>query len=73
MRDLAALWLKQGKTEQVKKLVLETLEVFRSRYVARESIGALLMLRDALERNLASLELLQMVAQVLERDSTEAG
>jgi tetratricopeptide (TPR) repeat protein len=70
--ELAAVWLRQGRTEEVRRLVLETLEVFRSRYVARESIAALLMLRDALERDLATLELVAMVASVLEQHAPEA-
>lgn len=70
--ELAAVWLRQGRTEEVQQLVLETLEVFRSRYVARESIAALLMLRDALERDRASLELVAMVASVLEQHAPEA-
>ncbi|MEA2562418.1 MAG: hypothetical protein QOH06_3922 [Acidobacteriota bacterium] len=70
--ELAAIWLRQGKTEAVRNLVTETLEVFRSRYVARESIAALLMLRDALERDLATLELVAMVASVLEQHAPEA-
>ncbi len=70
--ELAAVWLRQGKTEAVRSLVTETLEVFRSRYVARESIAALLMLRDALERDRATLELVAMVASVLEQHAPEA-
>lgn len=70
--ELAAVWLRQGRTDEVKRLVLETLEVFRSRYVARESIAALLMLRDALEHDRASLELVAMVASVLEQHAPEA-
>jgi tetratricopeptide (TPR) repeat protein len=70
--ELAAIWLRQGRTEEVKHLILETLEVFRSRYVARESIAALLMLRDALERDLATLDLVAMVASVLEQNAPEA-
>lgn len=70
--DLATVWLRQGRTDEVKRLVLETLEVFRSRYVARESIAALLMLRDALDRDRATLELVAMVASVLEQHSPEA-
>lgn len=69
--ELAAVWLRQGRTEEVKRLILETLEVFRSRYVARESIAALLMLRDALERDLATLELVAMVSSVLEQHAPE--
>ncbi|MFL6199166.1 MAG: hypothetical protein ACJ76J_08320, partial [Thermoanaerobaculia bacterium] len=69
--ELAAIWLRQGRTEEVKRLVLETLEVFRSCYVARESIAALLLLRDALERDRATLELVAMVASVLEQHAPE--
>lgn len=70
--ELAAVWLRQGRTEEVKRLIIETLDVFRSRYVARESIAALLMLRDALERDRASLELVAMVASVLEQHAPDA-
>jgi hypothetical protein len=70
--DVAAIWMRQGRIDKVKRLVLELLEVFRARYVARESIAALLMLRDALDRDRASLELLAMVASVLEQHSPEA-
>lgn len=69
--ELAAVWLRQGRNDEVKRLVLETLEVFRSRYVARESIAALLLLRDALERDRATLELVAMVASVLEQHAPE--
>jgi len=69
--ELAAIWLRQGRTEEVRLLVLEMLEVFRSRYVARESIAALLLLRDALERDRATLELVAMVASVLEQHAPE--
>lgn len=70
--ELASVWLQQGKAEAVRNLVKETLEVFRSRYVARESIAALLMLRDALERDRATLELVAMVVRVLEQHAPEA-
>lgn len=69
--ELAAVWLRQGRTDEVRRLVTETLEVFRSRYVARESIAALLMLRDALERDRATLELVALVTSVLEQHAPE--
>lgn len=69
--ELVVVWLRQGRNDEVKRLVLETLEVFRSRYVARESIAALLLLRDALDRDRATLELVAMVASVLEQHAPE--
>ncbi len=65
--DLAALWLQQGRTAEVRQLVTGMLEVFRARYVAREAIAAVLMLRDAAERDEATLDLLRVVAGILER------
>ena len=70
--DLAEIWLRQGRTREMKELVLETLEVFRSRYVARESIVALLMLRDALDRDLATSELITLVKGALEQHAPKA-
>jgi tetratricopeptide (TPR) repeat protein len=70
--ELAAVWLRQGKTGEVKSLVTRILEVFRSRYVARESIAALLMLRDALERDRATLELVTLVSSVIEQHQVDA-
>lgn len=70
--DLAEIWLRQGRTREMKALILETLDVFRSRYVARESIAALLMLRDALDRDVATIELLAMVKMVLEQHAPKA-
>lgn len=65
--DLAEIWLRQGRTREVKDLVLETLAIFRARYVARDSIAALLLLRDALDRDLATLELVALVRAALEQ------
>ncbi len=59
--DLAAIWLREGKRDKVRQLLQEMLETFRARYVARETIAALIMLRDAADRNELSLDLLEMI------------
>jgi hypothetical protein len=64
--ELAAIWLRKGRLSDVKQTVGEILEVFRSRHVARESIAALLMLREALARDRASHELILGVASLIE-------
>jgi tetratricopeptide (TPR) repeat protein len=64
--ELAALWLRQGRLADVKRMVGEILEVFRSRHVARETIAALLVLREAVERDRASQELILGVASLIE-------
>jgi tetratricopeptide (TPR) repeat protein len=74
--DLAALWLRKGRHSDVKRVVGEILEVFRTRHVARETIAALLMLRNALEKDRASLALIVGVAALIEQhqgDSLDNG
>jgi tetratricopeptide (TPR) repeat protein len=53
--DLAAVWLREGKRTKVRELLQEMLDIFRARYVAREGIAALVMLRDAADRNEVTL------------------
>jgi tetratricopeptide (TPR) repeat protein len=65
--DLAAVWLRQGKSAEVHRLASEMLDAFRARYIAREALASLLMLRDAAERNEATLDLIELVASVFER------
>ena len=60
--DLATLWLMQGKKAEVHRLVTEMLETFRARYIAREAIAALLMLREAVNRDEATVDLFQFVS-----------
>lgn len=70
--ELAAVWLRMGRLPEVKQLVAELLDVFRSRHVARESIAALLMLREALERDRVTRDLILSVASLLELHQDDA-
>ncbi len=63
--DLAAVWLQQGKTKQVRQLVEEMIAVFRALRIAREAVAALLILREACDRDAASLDQLRSVALLL--------
>lgn len=49
--DLVAVWLRQGRRTEVRQLLQEMLDRFRARYIAREGIAALIMLRKAAQRN----------------------
>jgi hypothetical protein len=72
--ELSALWLRNGRLSEVKRMVGEILDVFRSRHVARESIAAMLMLREALERDRATRDLILGVASLIElHQDDEAG
>jgi len=59
--ELAAVWLEQGKREEARRLLHEMLEIFRARYIAREAIAALIMLRDAADRDELTPDLLEMI------------
>lgn len=65
--DLAAVWLRNGRTSEIKAILDETVAVFRARKIRREAIGALLMLRAALEQEGATIALLRNVASELQR------
>lgn len=60
--DLGGLWLVQGRKVEAHRLVTEMLETFRARYIAREAIAALLMLREAVNRDEATVDLFQFVS-----------
>jgi len=65
--QLAAVWLRAGRTREIKGLVDEMVAIFRARNIRREAIGALLMLREACEREEATLALLRTVTGELQR------
>jgi tetratricopeptide (TPR) repeat protein len=65
--DLAGAWLRQGKTAQVRGLVAELFATFQAVGVEREAIVGILLLRDAVECEQATLELLELIATSLGR------
>lgn len=65
--DLAALWLKAGRTAEIRKLIDQTIAIFKARKIRREALGMLLVLRDALRQERATAELLRTVASDLLR------
>jgi hypothetical protein len=65
--DLAALWLHQGRTRETRSLIDEMVGVFRARNIRREALGALLMLREAVQKDQATTALLRSVAREFRR------
>jgi tetratricopeptide (TPR) repeat protein len=63
--DLAAAWLQQGKARQVRQLVEEMIAAFRALRIAREAVAALLLLREACDRDEATLDRVRTVAMLL--------
>jgi tetratricopeptide (TPR) repeat protein len=60
--DLAAVYLKAGKTDQVRRLAVETMPLFSSRNVKRELLVAWQLFKEAADRDIATLCLVGEVA-----------
>ena len=69
--DLAGVWLRQGRTSEVRGLVSEMAATFRVLGVEREAMSALHMLQDALDRDQATLEVLRLASGILRRLQNE--
>jgi hypothetical protein len=65
--DLAAVYVSQGRTEDVRRLAEETLTVFQAHNTHREAIAALLLFQDAARREQAGIELVHEVSGFLKR------
>jgi tetratricopeptide (TPR) repeat protein len=65
--DLTALWLGQGRTAEVKRLVNELVAVFHAHRIRREALGALLMLKEAVQQDRATVALIRTVSTELWR------
>lgn len=65
--DLATVWLRQGRTAELRELVEETLQTFQILGIHREAIAALLMIREAAAAERVTASLLRNVANQLLR------
>lgn len=71
--DLGEVWLRQGRTVELLKLLDELVAAFRVVGVEREALAALLMLRDALRRDAGDLDALRLAAAFLKRLKRDPG
>jgi tetratricopeptide (TPR) repeat protein len=71
--ELAALYARQGRTADLKRLAQEMLPIFSALQIHREALAALCFLRKALETERASLELVSRVADFLRRSEHDPG
>jgi tetratricopeptide (TPR) repeat protein len=65
--DLAAALLAQGKAGEAFDLILEAAEIFARLEIQREALMAVVLLRDAVEMETATLEMVEEVARFLRR------
>lgn len=71
--DLADIWLQSGRTSEVRELVEGIVSIFRVRRIAREALAALLLLREALLVDRASIDLLRAVQGYMKRFESQPG
>ncbi len=65
--ELAVVWMHQGRCAETAPMVSEAVEVFVALGIQREALGAVLVLREAFERGVATLGLLEKVVEFLRR------
>lgn len=65
--DLASLYLRQGRTAEIRQLVGEVVPIFQSRDVHRDALAAVLLLQRAVEMETLTLKTVEEVAQVIRR------
>lgn len=70
--DLAVLYLRQGRTAEVRRLAQEMIPLFESRAIHREALAALRLFHEAAARDAATVALAREAAAKL-RGTTPAG
>jgi tetratricopeptide (TPR) repeat protein len=65
--ELALVWMRQGCYEEAEQMVLEVCDVFIALRIQREAFGAIMILREAFERRMATQGLLEEVIGLLGR------
>lgn len=65
--DLAAVCLRRGDAAEAKRAAVAAIEVFQALQIHREALTAVLLLESALERGIATVALLEKVADFLRR------
>ncbi len=63
--DLAALYTRQGRTAEMRRLAREVLPIFQSRDLEREVLAALLVFEKAAEMDRVTLDLVQGLREYL--------
>jgi len=63
--DLAAVWLRQEKTEEARAQIEELVVTFRARRIAREALAAMLLLKESFQADRLTLTLIHSVRTYL--------
>jgi tetratricopeptide (TPR) repeat protein len=71
--DLALLYVHQERNAELKQLAIETLPIFTSLQIHREAMAAFLFLKQAVEAERVSIEVVTGIAEFLKRASADPG
>jgi hypothetical protein len=64
--EVAALYLEEGRTGEVKELAREMAEIFKAQGIAREALAALALFVEAAQQETATVELVRRVIRKVE-------
>lgn len=65
--DLSGLYLRQGRTAEVKRLAGQMVEAFKAQNVHREALAAVILFQQAAEQETATAELVTKLSEYLRR------
>lgn len=65
--ELASLYLRQGRTAEIRELARQLVPIFQSRDLHQEAIASLLLFQQAVERDALTLRLVEEVAAVVRK------
>ena len=71
--DLALVYREQGRFAEIAALAAEILKIFEAQGVQREAIAAVILLREAAEKEQVTADLVQRLADFLKRAHREPG
>ncbi|HJX29760.1 MAG TPA: hypothetical protein VJ885_17800 [Thermoanaerobaculia bacterium] len=71
--DLASVYARQGRTSDLRRIAEEMLPIFSSLQIQREALAALSFLRQALDAEKASVEVVSRVAEFFRRAQYDSG
>lgn len=69
--ELAILYAEQERTAELKQLAVEMLPIFTSRHIHREALAALMFLKQAVETERLSIEVVTGIADFLRRAESD--
>lgn len=69
--ELAILYAEQERTAELKQLAVEMLPIFASRHIHREALAALMFLKQAVESERLSIEVVTGIADFLRRAESD--